>query len=63
MIASFVQIQGFCYEFRIAEPHWFNADPDTDLDPAFFLIAGPDADPDPFWIQGFEDQKLKKIYS
>ncbi len=34
-------------------PHWFNADPDPD--PAFFLIA----DPDP----GFDDLKLKKIYS
>jgi hypothetical protein len=32
-----------------------NADPDTDPDPAFFLIA----DPDP----GFDDLKLKKIYS
>jgi hypothetical protein len=30
---------------RVSDPHWFNADPDTD--PAFFLIADPDTDPDP----------------
>ncbi len=46
---------------RVADPHWFNADPDTDPDPAFFLIADPDSgfripDPDP----GFDDLKLKK---
>ena len=40
---------------RVSDPHWFNADPDTDPDPAFFLIA--DLDPDP----GFDDLKLKKI--
>jgi hypothetical protein len=44
---------------RVSDPHWFNADPDTDPDPAFFLIADPDPDPDP----GFDDLKLKKIYS
>jgi hypothetical protein len=38
---------------RVSDPHWFNADPDTDLDPAFFLIA----DPDP----GLS--KIEKIYS
>ncbi len=37
---------------RVSDPHWFNADPDTDPDPAFFLIADPDSgswspDPDP----------------
>ncbi len=48
---------------RVSDPHWFNADPDTDPDPAFFLIADPDSgsgfripDPDP----GFDDLKLKK---
>ncbi len=40
---------------RVSDPHWFNADPDTDPDPEFFLIA----DPDP----GFDDLKLEKIYS
>ncbi len=40
---------------RVSDPHWFNADPDTDPDPAFFLIAIPDPDP------GFDDLKLKKI--
>ena len=40
---------------RVSDPHWFIADPDTDPDPAFFLIA----DPDP----GFGDLKLKKIYN
>ncbi len=25
---------------RVSDPHLFNADPDTDPDPAFFLIAG-----------------------
>jgi len=53
---------------RVSDPHWFNADPDTDPDPAFCLIADPDSgsgsririlDPDP----GFDDLKLKKIYS
>ncbi len=41
---------------RVSDPHWFNADPDTDPDPEFFLIADPDSgsgsriripDPDP----------------
>jgi len=27
---------------RVSDPHLFNADPDTDPDPAFFLIADPD---------------------
>ncbi len=27
----------------VSDPHWFNADPDTDPDPAFFLIADPDS--------------------
>ncbi len=27
---------------RVSDPHWFNADPDTDPDPAFFLIADPE---------------------
>ncbi len=51
---------------RVSDPHWFNADPDTDPDPAFFLIADPDSgsgirisDPDP----GFDDLKLKKTYN
>ena len=53
-------------KIRVSDPHWFNADPDTDPDPAFFLIADPDSgsriripDPDP----GFDDLKLKKMYS
>jgi hypothetical protein len=44
-----------CIKSRVSDPHRFNADPDTDPDPAFFLIA----DPDP----GFDDLKLKKNYS
>jgi len=28
---------------RVSDPHWFNADPDTDPDPAFSLIADPDS--------------------
>ncbi len=39
----------------IPDPRIKNADPDTDPDPAFFLIA----DPDP----GFDDLKLKKNFS
>jgi hypothetical protein len=31
----------------VADPHCFNADPDTDPDPAFFLIADPDPVLDP----------------
>ncbi len=37
--------------YRVSDPHWFNADPDTDPDPAFFLIADPDPD------QEFDDLK------
>ncbi len=34
--------------YRVVDPHWFNANPDTD--PAFFLIADPDPVPYPgFW--------------
>ncbi len=32
---------------KVADSHWFNADPDTDLDPAFFLIADLDFESDP----------------
>ncbi len=39
---------------RVGNPHWFTADPDTDPDPAFFLIA--DQHPDP----GYDDLKLRK---
>ncbi len=28
---------------RVSDPHWFNADPDTDPDPEFYLIADPDS--------------------
>jgi hypothetical protein len=28
---------------RVSDRHRFNADPDTDPDPAFFLIADPDS--------------------
>jgi hypothetical protein len=50
--------------YRVANPHWLNADPD----PAFFLIANPDPgsgsriripDPDPL-DPGFDDLKLKQ---
>jgi hypothetical protein len=40
---------------RVSDPHRFNADPDTDPDPAFHLIT----DPDP----GFDDLKLEKMYN
>ncbi len=33
----------YCLPARVSDPHWFNADPDTDPDPAFFLIADPDS--------------------
>jgi hypothetical protein len=38
-------------------------DRDTDHDPSFQVNPDPDtvADPDPIRIQGFDDQKLKKI--
>jgi hypothetical protein len=42
-------------ETRVSDPHCFNADPDTDRDPAFCQIAYPDP--------GFVDLKLEKIYS
>ncbi len=47
---------------RVSDPHWFNADPDTDPDPANFSICGSG-----FRIRipapdlGFDDLKLKKI--
>ncbi len=47
------------------DPHWFKADPDTDPEPAFFLIADPDPVPMriririQFQIQGSDDYKLK----
>jgi hypothetical protein len=31
-----------CTGGRVSDLHWFNADPDTDPDPAFFLIVDPD---------------------
>ncbi len=37
-----MQVITYCYcsvTDRIADPHWFNADPDPD--PAFFLVANP----------------------
>ncbi len=44
-----------------------NQDTDMDPDQTFFLIADPDRVPMhiriQFQIQGFDDQKLKKIYS
>ncbi len=53
---------------RVSDPHWFNADPDTDPDPAFFLIADLDSGsgfririPDPDRV--FGDLKLEKIYN
>ncbi len=42
---------------KVVDSYWFYADPDMDPDPTFFIIA------DPVQIQGFDDQKLKKIYS
>ncbi len=60
---------------RVSDPHWFNADPDTDPDPAFFLIADPDSgsgsriripDPDPgsgsrvWWPKTEKKLQLKK---
>jgi hypothetical protein len=29
-------------KIRVSDPHWFNEDPISDPDPAFFLIADPD---------------------
>ena len=31
---------------RFSDPHWFNADPDTDADPTIFILSSPSADPD-----------------
>ena len=30
-------------KIRVSDPHWFNEDPISDPDPAFFLIADPDS--------------------
>ncbi len=55
---------GVNYTGWVSDPHRFNADPDTNPDPAFcsncesgFWIRIPDPDP------GFDDLNLKKIYS
>ncbi len=45
---------------RVSDPHWFNADPDTD--PAFFLIADPDSGSGPGSGSRVDDLKLEKIY-
>ncbi len=45
--------------FRVSDPHWFNADPDTDPDPAFFLIA----DPDPGSRSRVWWSEIEKIYN
>jgi len=49
---------------RVADPHWFNADRDTDPDPAFFIIADPDPvlDTGFWWLKIEKNLKLKKIY-
>jgi hypothetical protein len=39
----------------------FKVDPNTNPDPAFFVNAN--ADLDRIQTQGFDDQKLEKIYS
>jgi hypothetical protein len=41
----------------VLDPYSFYTD--TDPDPTFWA----DTDPNPIQIQGFDDQKLKKIYS
>ncbi len=47
---------------RVSDPHWFNADPDTDPDPAFFLIADPDSGSGSrIRIQDFMTKNWKKI--
>jgi len=45
---------------RVSDPHWFNADPDTDPDPVFFLIADPDSG-SRIRIQGWMTQSWKKF--
>ncbi len=37
----------FAGKGRVADPHRFNEDPDTDPDPPFFLVADPDPVLDP----------------
>ncbi len=49
---------------RVVDPHWFNANPDTDPDPDFFLIADLDPDPDPVLNPGkFWWPKIKKKFT
>ncbi len=49
----------------VVDPNWFNADPDTDSDPAFFLVADPapdpnaDPNPDPVLDQEFWWPKIE----
>jgi hypothetical protein len=50
---------------RVSDPHWFNADPDTDPDPAFVLIADPDSGSGSRLLWQKIDKKLllkKKLY-
>jgi hypothetical protein len=44
---------------RVVDPYSFFPDPDPD--PEFEAGYNTDPDPDPIRIQGFNDQKLKKI--
>ncbi len=45
---DFLLVKFFIVISRVADPYWFNADPDPD--PAFFLISDPDPVPNPgFW--------------
>ncbi len=48
--------------WRVVDPRWFNADPDTDPDPAFFLIADPDSvlNPEFWWPKIYENLQRKK---
>jgi hypothetical protein len=42
------------FETSVVDLDSLNPDPDMDPDPAFQV------NPDPIWIQGFDDQNLKK---
>jgi hypothetical protein len=45
----------------VVDSNSLNPDPDTDLDPAFPVNMDAGTYLDPVQIQGFDDQKLKKI--
>jgi hypothetical protein len=46
---------------RVSDPHWLNADPDTDPDPAFFLIPDPGSGSRVWWSKIEKNLQLEDL--